>query len=100
MKALITMAGDQKPSSFVEAVEELKEILVCEPTAPHCAINGFFQLFESLGKCLFVKPELSSADAGDANRMLQPSDLFLQYLAAVRARDWPQVAIVEHELRS
>jgi hypothetical protein len=95
------MLIQNKPSSFVAAVEELQELLLSEPTVPHSAIDGYFQLFERLGKCLVVKPELVPTPAtGDFNRILQPSDLFLQLLSAARARDWPQVIIIEHDLRS
>jgi hypothetical protein len=94
------MLTQNRPSSFLAAVEELQEIFFSEPTAPHNAINGFFQLFERLGKCLIVKTELAPTSAtSDFNRMLQPSDLFLQLLSAARARDWPQVIVIEHELR-
>lgn len=95
------MLIQNKPSSFVAAVEELQELLLSEPTVPHSAIDGFFKLFQRAGKCLIVKPELAPTSAtGDVNRMLQPSDLFLQLLSAARAKDWPQVIIFEHDLCS
>jgi hypothetical protein len=89
-----------KPASFLTAVEELI-FSFSEPGVDSRRVDGFFQLFNGLGKCVVVKPELAPASStDDANRMLQPSDLFLSYLAAVRARDWPRVSIIEHELRS
>jgi hypothetical protein len=95
------MLTQNKPSSFLAAVEELQELLLSEPTVPHGAIDGFFKLFKRMGKCLVVKPEFVPTSAtGDVNGMLQPSDLFLQLLSAARAHDWPQVIIFEHDLCS
>jgi hypothetical protein len=95
MEALVIMA-----LSFLAALKELT-FLLSQRGCPREAIDGSFQVFERFDKCLFVKTQLASASvASEPDDILQPSDLFLRYLSAVRACDWPQVRVIEHEIRS
>jgi hypothetical protein len=88
---------DKKPKSFVEAVESLG-LLLRKPGCPSECVDSASRLLKRLDKCLFVKPEVSlAAVAPEPSVILQPSDLFLSYLAAFRACDWPRVRVIEHE---
>jgi hypothetical protein len=87
-------------ASFLDAVSEI-EALVSEPGIPRDCINSFPKILNRLDKCLVVEPVIVSAPGvSNVDRMLQPSDLFLRFLTAFRAKDWPLVSIIEHEATS
>jgi len=90
----------EPPLSFQAAVEDLLS-LMSQPTTPARYIDGAYEVFDHLDKCLFVKVEKYPAPlTDDGVGMLQPSDLFLRYMAAFRAGDWPLVGVIEHAIRS
>ncbi len=90
-------SSHEGPKSFVDVANNLR-LLLDKPGCPSDAIDSAARLIQRLDKCLFVKPQRSSAlVARDCNILLQPSDLFLRYVAAFRAGDWPLVSIIEHE---
>lgn len=93
-------AAKRHPPSFQTVLEELVS-LMSKPGVPRCYVDGAFELFNMVGKCLFVKVEKYPAPfTDDGVSILQPTDLFLHYVAAFRARDWPKVGVIEHEIRS
>jgi hypothetical protein len=86
--------------SFNAAFQELL-ILADETASDSGGVNRALKIVERLDKCLIVKPEdTPTAFAGEPDRILQPSDLFMRYVAAFRARDWPLVGVIEHEICS
>jgi len=86
-----------RPPTYVAAVEELG-VLVRLPDTPRDAAEGALRFLKRVEKCLYVVPQMSpAAVTGDPDTMLQVSDLFLRYLTAFRARDWPKVSVIEHE---
>jgi hypothetical protein len=86
--------------SFNEEAETLLSLL-SQPTCPRDAVDSAAKLIQRLDKCLFVKVQVGTAPlASEGYVILQPSDLFLRYMAAFRARDWPLVSIIEHEATS
>ena len=88
------------PTSFVASLEMLLPLLG-EDTTPTDIADGLLEVLKRLEKCLFVKTQLvSTTVAIEPDAILQPSDLFLHYVSAFRARDWPQVRIIEHDFRS
>jgi hypothetical protein len=88
------------PMSFVDAVDQVK-ILMSEPGVPHNYIDCLPKILNRLDKCLVVEPVIVSADGtSNVNRMLQPSDLLLSFMAAFRTKDWPLVGVIEHQLTS
>lgn len=79
-----------------EAVSLLREVGV-----PAKHQNIFPQIFNVMPKIVITKPELMAASFADDNgSAFQASDLFLRYVAALRARDWPLVGLIEHEICS
>ena len=92
--------GERGEVTFNTLVEELVS-LMSEPAVPRANIDGTFELFKVIGKCLFVKVQKHPAPIADKRvSVLEPTDRFLHYVAAFRARDWPKVSVIEHEIRS
>ena len=90
-------SAQKEPKSFFDAASELRR-LIEEVGIPHEAIRSAARLLQRLDKCLFVKPQIGVAHtAPEACVLLQPSDLFIRYVAAVRTNDWPLVSVIEHE---
>lgn len=86
-------------SSFIRDLEELN--LLRQHGCPRDCFDGVSELLNCLPKCLIVKTQFSPTfSASDDFGIIQSSDLFKRYMAAFRARDWPQVRIIEHEIRS
>jgi hypothetical protein len=97
---IVDMSDTSRPLSFQAALEDLLS-LMSQPTTPPRCIDGAFEVFDLLGKCLFVKVKKHPAPlTDDGVGILQPSDLFLRYVAAFRAGDWPLVGVIEHDIRS
>ncbi len=85
---------------LIELVEELR-LLLEQPGVPRSAADTFLQLIQHLDKCLRVKFAYESAvRTGKATLVLEPSDLFTRFMSAFRARDWPLVSIIKHEVCS
>jgi hypothetical protein len=85
---------------FVELVEELR-LLLEQPGVPRSAADAFLQLIQHLDKCLRVKFAYETeVRTGKATLVLEPSDLFTRFMSAFRARDWPLVSIIKHEVCS
>jgi hypothetical protein len=88
------------PTSFIEALHQLAQ-LIGERISASDSIDIFPKIINRLDKCLVVEPACFAASiARDVDCILQPSDLFLRLMAAVRARDVPLIRIIEHELTS
>jgi hypothetical protein len=81
------------------AARECASIL-SEPGIPGDIRDAFPQLFDVLRKIVITKPELMARGTREGGGPFQASDLFLDYLSALRARDWPQVRIIEHRIRA
>lgn len=89
-----------RPPSFVAAQEELEVRFNKAASPPECR-DGFSKLCYRLDKIMVANAHLATtARTTEAIGILQPTDLFLNYLSAVRASDWPRVRIIEHEIRS
>lgn len=88
------------PGSLRATVTELG-ILFRENRGPSDCINGFLEVLNQINKCAVMKmPFDPTMVAGDIDSLFQPTDLLRCYLSAVRARDWPQVSIIEQEICS
>jgi len=86
---------------FLDALEELLALLLHQNGNPREAIDSALQVFEHTDKCVVTKLQLMSAPiTDDGENAFQPSDLFSHYVSAVRARDWPLVSVIEHEICS
>lgn len=86
--------------SLRSAFEKLVPLL-CEPGCPSDRVDGLLKVLDHIDKCVVVKLGISAADiAVDPDSMLQPSDLFSDFVAAFRAHDWPQVAVIEYQICS
>ncbi len=97
----VAMSGPKhrvgKPKSFVSLANELS-VLLRKPGIPFHILDSATRLIQHVDKCLFVKPQIDLADfAPEASVLLQPSDLFVRYVAAIRASNWPLVSVIEHE---
>ena len=99
----VSKAGPQhrvsvkRPNSFLSALDELK-LLIDEPGVPQKVIDVAVSLFQDVSKCLFVSPQVSEAPiAGEPEVILQPSNLLLHFMAAIRAHDWDLVSVIEHD---
>lgn len=89
-----------KPQSYADAVRELGLLLEREGT-PDGVVGCSLRLLQSPEKCLRVMLQVGPAlDALKAAELLQPTELFLRFVAAVRANDWKQVASLGHEISS
>jgi hypothetical protein len=85
---------------FRSASEE-SAFLLGEYGTPRDCIDGLLKICDCFDKCLIVKNKPTFATGtGNVDTTLQPSDLFMRYLTAIRTRDWPQVRIIEHDIRS
>ena len=83
--------------SFVDVLEELR-LLLLRPATPVEVRSSALRVIERIEECLWVVPQVEVAGVAlEPPVSLQPSDFFLHYVAAVRALDWPKVAILEHE---
>jgi hypothetical protein len=88
------------PPSFCDTFNQLADLLSKNGT-PREIVSGAFEVFEHLDKCLIVKTQLASAPStSHEDNVLEATDLFMRYVSAVRACDWPLVSVIEHELRS
>jgi hypothetical protein len=81
--------------SFLSVVEEL-ELLMRKDGVPSDNLDGFLKMFYNIDKCLIVEPRITSDDS----YLLEPSDLMMRYVSAVRASDWPLASVIEYEIRS
>jgi hypothetical protein len=85
---------------FTEAFEEL-ELLLKQPGCSGSAANSVLQVIQHLDKCVRMKFAYeTAARTGKATIVLEPSDLFTNFVSAFRAQDWPLVSIIEHEICS
>jgi len=84
---------------LLSAAKEAGSILR-ERGVPGDILDGFPQLFDVMSKIVVTKPELMAGWEDEGNSLFQASDLFLDYLSALRARDWPQVRVIDHLIRS
>jgi hypothetical protein len=87
-------------SPFSDALEELA-LLLRQNGSPRDAVHSALRVFEHFDKCVVTKLQPMSAPiTDDGGSAFQPSDLFGHYISAVRARDWPLVGVIEHEICS
>jgi hypothetical protein len=99
-KAKARIAKDMVVAPFLDALEELV-LLLSQNGNPREAIDSALQVFEHIDKCVVTKLQPMSAPiTDDGGSAFQPSDLFGHYISAVRARDWPLVSVIKHEICS
>jgi hypothetical protein len=76
-------------------------LLLNQPGIPCGAADSALQLIKHLNKCFRVKLVYKSVvRTGKATIVLEPTDLFIVFVTAFRARDWPQVSVIEHAICS
>jgi hypothetical protein len=86
--------------AFAEILDELTSLLLL-PETPLEAIEGARDALNCIKKCLVFVPQLACTSvADDFAPLLQSSDLFVEFVAAVRARNWPKVSVLVHSFRS
>jgi len=72
-----------------------------QPDIPSDYLNGASQILCHLTKLFVLKAQpAATLAAGQDFDFMESSDLFRKYMAAARARDWPQVTIIQHEICS
>jgi hypothetical protein len=99
-KASTRMAKDKVVAPFLDALEELV-LLLHQNGNPREAIDSALQVFEHIDKCVVTKLQPMSAPiTDDGGSAFQPSDLFRHYISAIRARNWPLVSVIKHEICS
>lgn len=86
---------------YAEVIEELRLALLGTDVpleVRECALR----LVQRVEKCLLVVPVVAGAlGASEVRFGFHSSDLLLDLLAAVRAREWPRVMVLErHEITS
>jgi hypothetical protein len=85
---------------FLELFEKLR-LLLDHPGIPRGAADSVLQLIEHLNKCFRVKLVYESTTrTGKATIVLEPTDLFVVFVTAFRAKDWPRVGVIEHAICS
>jgi hypothetical protein len=85
---------------LISDIEELS-LLMEQPGVPCAAIDCFLQLFEFPQKFICLKYHRAPAPGTNKGRLVfEATDLLTDFVAAVRARDWPRIGIIEHGLRS
>ena len=92
--------ANEPAATHREAVDELAWLLLGRRGQHKLRVRIrrlFSEKFEKLVIIVFEKP---AAGAFEMTMRLQPSDLFMRLLAAVRASDGDAVAIIEHEILS
>ena len=83
--------------TFEDALNEL-HLLLNQPGTSRDAVDSALRLLQHLNKCIVIKVQRYPAPPADEGGMMfQPSNLFIRFVAAFRAGDWPQVFIIEHE---
>jgi hypothetical protein len=91
---------DEVPASFNAALKELI-FLAGKPGVPAYYADSPLKVIQHLDKLLFVELKTSQAAlARDVDCLLQPSDVFMRYMSAFRAGNWPVVRVIEHEILS
>jgi hypothetical protein len=99
-KTSTRMAKDRVVTPFSDALEELV-FLLRQNGNPRDVVDGALQVFEHTDKCVVTKLQRMSAPITDDGRSaFQPSDLFSHYISAIRARDWPLVRVIKHQICS
>jgi len=86
--------------AFSDVLKEAVSFFDNESGIPSSIRDGFFRLFHVMCKIVVTKPELMASGTGKGDSPFQASDLFLDYVSALRARDWPQVRVIEHRIRA
>jgi hypothetical protein len=96
----VRLSAEAHMQPFLILFEKLR-LLLDQPGIPHGAADSVLQLVEHLNKCFRVKLVYeSAARTGKATIVLKPTDLFIVFVTAFRARDWPQVSVIEHAICS
>jgi hypothetical protein len=96
----VRLSAEAHVQPFLILFEKLR-LLLNQPGIPHGAADSVLQLVEHLNKCFRVKLVYkSAARTGKATIVLEPTDLFIVFVTAFRARDWPQVSVIEHAICS
>jgi|LGOV01.1.fsa_nt_gb hypothetical protein len=81
-KPTITLHCDARKATA--AIEELKTALELDFDVLRHSVQDFFDGLDSLGDLLCIKP--AGTEGTDAFYSLEPSDRFVDFLAAMRAR--------------
>jgi hypothetical protein len=86
-------------NSVPDLIRELTDLLLL-PETPVEAVECAKRVIDQIAKCILVVWEApSAARAGDGTLLFQGSDPFVEFVAAVRARDWHRVAVCERGIR-
>jgi hypothetical protein len=94
---LLPISPTAKPS-FPEALNELTGLLLL-PDTPVEAVECAQRVVDQFQGCVVVVFEPCGASVADNwTPRLQSSDFFPEFVAAVRARDWQQVVVLEHAI--
>jgi hypothetical protein len=82
----------------IKAFEEL-QLLLEKTGCPGSAADSVLQIIQRLDKCFRIEFHYGfTARTGKATIVFEPSDLFINFMSAFRAEDWPLVSVIEHEM--
>jgi hypothetical protein len=96
----VRLSAEAHVQPFIILFEKLR-LLLDQPGIPRGAADSVLQMVEHLNKCFRVKLVYeSAAHTGKATIVLEPTDLFIVFVTAFRAGDWPQVSVIEHAICS
>lgn len=86
------------PPTYDETVAELFSLLQRDEV-PESVVISARRIFKSLNKIMTVVPQVCPALVATQPAICyQPSDILLEFVAAVRALDWPKVRLIEQSL--
>jgi hypothetical protein len=85
--------------SFISLLEELR-LLLDQHGRPHDCVDAALQMIQQLDKCFIVKFTKKSTTAAKFSIVFEPTDLFVRFVAAFRARDWQLVGVIKHQICS
>lgn len=102
------MEPSQSATGEMEAAVPVAEVLLRElrillqrPETPLEIIEAAIHVADSPSRCLRVIFQPTGAPAADHwTPVVKGSNLLIELVAAIRARDWQKVVVLEHNIRS
>jgi hypothetical protein len=89
---------DGRCSGFAAAVNELRKLLL-RPKTPRETVERALYVAKSVKHSLVFVPQAPGTPmAVDGATLFQGTDFFLEFVAAVRARDWEKVGILHDQI--
>ena len=82
---------------FLALLAEYQALALSDKT-PLDSRDALVQLAQAFNKCAWFVPKASPALAADDAVYFEPTNRFLSLIIAARANDWPQVAVLVHEI--